>query len=181
MKRKVSAVLMSLLLVIAVAGCSAAEVQAYITLIANIALQVAQLAGLSPAIATTVTNDLAVVNKAISDYNAAPASSRVGLAGVVDTALNTLKLDLGALLSAARVVDANKQAAINTAISIAITAVESLRALALQNAPANVQSAAVKVMKASAPSVLISKPMKPAQLKALYNNAVAAYPQAHLR
>ncbi len=154
-------------------SCSAATAQAYINLAVGIALQIAQLAGLSPSAAGQVSGDLAVVNKFIADYKAADANAKPGILAEIDTYLTTAENDLMAILTASHVTDPKKQEAIRAGIAIAVTAVESIRALegAHPNAVARAARTVPGVPKRSG---------SPAQLKNLYNQTVRDYPQAQL-
>jgi hypothetical protein len=182
MKRKSIAVV--LVLALALMACNAATIEAYINLAVQIALQVAQLAGLSVQAASQVTADMALVTKLINDYKAAPASDKTSAAGKVNEALNVAEQDLQALLAACHITPGSKLGTTITAsIAIAITAVESIRTIALGNQPAPVATAAARTARVVLPGGVVpkSKAVSPAQLKALYNKTVAAYPQAGIK
>lgn len=158
-------------------GCNAANIQAYVNLAAQIALQVAVLAGAPPAVAARVAGDLAKAQKLIADYQAASAAGKPGLAAEVDAALNVAQADLNDIFVAARIGDPKLQAVIRAALAIGITAIESIRALALKNAPPLVKV----TLRAKGIVVPKGQVLTPAQLKAQYNQAVAAYPEAQLK
>jgi hypothetical protein len=185
-KRKFStmvlAVTLSLSLVVSL-GCNAQTIQAYINLAVQIALQVATLAGVPPALANQVAADLAIVEKLITDYNAAAVGAKPGIASQIDTALNTAQADLGGIFTAAHIADPKLQATIQAALAIGITAIESIRAIALANAPVTPATAVKATVRAVTPGIILPKRkvMTPAQLKALYNSTVSAYPQAQLK
>jgi hypothetical protein len=179
-RKKIAVVVLSALLLV---SCNASQVQAYINLAIGIALQVAKLAGLSPTSADRVSADLAVANKLIADYRHADATSKPGKLAEIDTALNVAENDLSDLLSAARVSDPKLQSAIRASISIAITAVESIRALenAKPSSPVAVAAkAAIAVMPGSGALPANRDRLAPEKLKELYNLAVSDYPQAQL-
>lgn len=158
-------------------ACNASTVQAYINLAVGIALQVAKLAGLPANAANQISADLATANKFIADLRVADAKAKPGILSEIDTYLNVAQSDLSGLLAAARVSDPKLQAVIQASIGIAITAVESIYQLENVRQP----SATAKVLTATLPGGGPgSKPLTPAQLKALYNQTVAAYPQAQL-
>lgn len=162
------------------AGCNAATVQAYVNLAVNIALQIAVLAGAPQSTATKVSADLAVVDKLITDIAAATAAAKPGKLAELDAVLNIAQADLHAILDAAQVHDPRIIAVATASIAIAITALESIRALAVKTTSAKVAN----VMRSAAPvpSVLMPKGTvsSPSQLKAQYNAVVAAYPGAHI-
>lgn len=181
MIRKVSKVGLAgvLALAIVIVGCSAAAIQAYITLAANIALQVAVLVGAPQAKADVVSADLAVAQKLFTDLRNAKASAQPGIVAQLDAELTAAQGDLSAILAAAQIKDPNKIKAANAGLAIAIVAVESLRAEMLKGAPSPV----VVAVKAALPGIVIPKSSvaSPKQLKALYNSAVASYPQAAIK
>jgi hypothetical protein len=184
MKRKsILAVALSVMLVCS--ACNAATVQAYIQLAIQIALQVAQLAGVSPVLAQKVSGDLAEANAVYNDMLKADKAAQPGLAAKADALFTTAEADLQAIFTAFAIPDPTGkiQAGVRASLAIAVTAIESARAIAIANAPAPVAAAlrtAVRVVPIVGAVVPDSKALRPAQLKALYNHTVAAFPNAQL-
>jgi hypothetical protein len=189
MKRK-SALAVVIGLALTVMACNAATVQAYITLAVQIAVQIAQLAGVPASMATQVSTDLATAQGLIAAYNSAPAADKVTAAGKVDTALTVAQNDLTAILAASHVASRDLQGTIQAGLAIGITAIEGIRAIAIANTPAPVvaqvahaSAATARAVLPGATQVIVPKGTSttPAQLKALYNRTVKNYPQAQLK
>lgn len=182
--KRISKVALALVLSVSLAACNAATVQAYITLAIQIALQVAQLAGVSPVLAQKVSGDLAAAQAIYSDMAKASAAAQPGLASQCDALFTTAEADLQLIFTTANIADPKIQSAVRASLAIAITAIESARAIAIANAPAPVAAAlrtAVRAVPIVGAVVPDSKALRPAQLKALYNHTVAAYPAAQLK
>jgi hypothetical protein len=181
-KRLLLPILLSLTLVLS--SCNAATIQAYINLAVQIALQIAQLAGAPSSLAQKVAGDLATANKLIADYKAADATAKPGLANQIDVYLTVAQTDLQNIFTSVNIVDPKLQGVIRASLAIGITVVESIRTIALANAPAPIVKAAKRTASVMPfPSVLVpkGKSLTPAQLKDLYNKTVANYPTAQLK
>ena len=176
-RSKTLAVLMSAVLL--VGACNASVVQAYINLAVQIALQIAQLAGAPKSAADKVAVDLASVNKLINDYNAADVTAKPSLYNEIDRLLTLAQTDLGDIFTLASVKDSKTQSVIKAALSIGITAVESIRALTLKKAGPTSMSRTLHAVTLGTTNG--SKIQSPAQLKELYNLTVADFPTAQLK
>jgi hypothetical protein len=180
MKKKSIAVVLAVVMVLG--ACNAATIQAYINLAVQIALQIAQLAGAPRSAADKVSADLAEVNKLIADYNAADANAKSGLYNEIDRLLTVAQQDLSDIFVLTSVKDAKTQQVIRAALAIGVTAIESIRAIALKKAGPTV---AGRVTRSAQRTITLGqtggeKIQSPAQLRALYNVTVADYPQARL-
>jgi hypothetical protein len=167
--------------VLVVSACNAAAVQAYINLAVQIALQIAQLAGVSAQAAGAVSADLAVGQKLYNDLAAADAAARPGILSQIDAELTTAQADLQNIFTLSHINDPKLQGVIRASLAIGITAIESARAIMLGNQPA--PNPIVKAARVALPGVVVpkGKALTPAQLKSLYNDTVANYPQARLK
>jgi hypothetical protein len=169
---------LSCLLILSSSGCNASAIQAYINLAVQIALQIAQLAGASKSAADKVAVDLASVDKLINDYNAADATAKPGLYNQVDELLTVAQYDLSNIFVLASIKDAKTQNVIHAALAIGVTAIESIRALALKKVGPTVAGRVVYTITLGTKDG--PKIQSPAQLKELYNLTVADYPTAQL-
>lgn len=167
------------LAVVLTASCNASQIQAYINLAVQIALQVATLAGAPPSAAAKVSSDLASVNKLIADYNAADTSSKSGKLQEIDSLLTVAENDVSDIANVAAIKDPKVLQDIRSALAIAVTAIESIRALEVKGTPTNPVK---RVASVSFPGAVAPKPLlaTPEQLKALYNLTVSNYPGAKL-
>jgi len=164
-----------------VSACNAATVQAYINLAVQIALQIAQLAGVSPQAAGAVSADLAQAQKLYGDLSAADAAARPGILSQIDAELTTAQADLQNIFTLSHINDPKMQGVIRASLAIGITAIESARAIMLGSQPA--PNPVVRAARLALPGVVVpkGKALSPAQLKSLYNETVANYPKARLK
>lgn len=162
------------------ASCNTSQVQAYINLAVQIALQVATLAGAPPSAAARVSSDLASVNKLISDYNAADSLTKTSKLQQIDSLLSVAESDVTDIANVASIKDPKVLQDIKSALSIAVTAIESIRSLEIKGTPTNAArvTASVALPGAVAPKPLLASPK---QLKNLYNMTVSNYPGAKLQ
>jgi len=177
--RRVVVLPLLLSLSLVVDGCNAATIQAYINLAVQIALQIAQLAGASKSAADKVAVDLASVDKLINDYSAADVTAKPSLYNEVDNLLTVAQNDLNDIFILSSVKDAKRQNVIRAALAIGVTAIESIRAIALKKAGPTTASRVAHTITLG--TVAGPKIQSPAQLKQLYNLTVADYPQAQLK
>ncbi len=141
--------------------------------------QIAQLAGASKSAADKVAVDLASVDKLINDYSAADVTAKPSLYNEVDNLLTVAQNDLNDIFILSSVKDAKRQNVIRAALAIGVTAIESIRAIALKKAGPTTASRVAHTITLG--TVAGPKIQSPAQLKQLYNLTVADYPQAQLK
>jgi len=173
------AMVMVMAMVIGVA-CNPNTVQAYINLGAQIALQVAVLAGAPQALADKVSGDLAKGEALYNSLAKADAAAKPGVVSQIDAVMLQAEADLTDIFSLAHIGDPKLQGTIRAALAIGVTAIESARAIMLGKQPAaNPVTAAVRV--ALPRGVTSPGKLSPKQLQALYNQTVADYPQAQIK
>src|SRR5271155_2721228 len=169
--RKSLAVFLAVVVVFAMA-CNAATVQAYINLAVQIALQVAQLAGLPASSANVVSGDLTQAETLYNSLATADAAAKPGIVTQIDAVLTTAEADMQGIFTLGHIANPALQGTIRAALAIGITAIESARAIMTgTQPPANPVTAAARV---ALPGGIGPKPktMTPAQLKALFNETV---------
>src|SRR6266850_1154215 len=101
-----------------VSACDAAKIQQYINLAVQIALQIAQLAGVSPQAAGAVSADLAQAQKLYSDLAAADAAARPGILSQMDAELTTAQADLQNIFTLSHINDLKMQGVIRASLAI---------------------------------------------------------------
>jgi hypothetical protein len=183
-KQRITKAALAVVLSVVIVGCNAAAIQQYINLAIQIALQVAQLAGASPLLAQKVSGDLGAANKFYNDMRAAGSAAQPGIAAQADAMFTAAEADLQLIFTSANINDPKVQAAVRASLAIAVTAIESARAIALANAPAPVVVAlktSVRVVPIVGLVVPSDKRLKPDQLKSLYNHTVSAFPAAQIK
>ena len=179
-RRKSLAVFLAVVVVFAMA-CNAATVQAYINLAVQIALQVAQLAGLPASSANVVSGDLTQAETLYNSLATADAAAKPGIVTQIDAVLTTAEADMQGIFALGHIASPALQGTIRAALAIGITAIESVRTIMTgSSAPANPVTAVARV--ALPRGVVPEKArMSPKQLKDLYNSTMAAYPQAKIK
>ena len=188
MKRKSPVLACFLAIALFVSACSAATVQAYANLAVKIGLQVAALCGAPKAATDKVSADMAQAEALYSDFAASAKAAKPGKLALLDAELNIAQTDLSAILDLASVKDQKIIGDAKIGLAIGIMAIESIESIAggqLGGTPVvtPVVNATVKVAKVALPGGMTPKAgnLTPSQLKAQYNQAMAAYPQAQVR
>lgn len=190
MKRKAIAMAMTLLLVLVtvpVSGCNATTVQAYANLAVKIGLQVATLCGAPKTATDKVSADMAQAEALYSDFAASAKAAKPGKLALLDAELNTAQADLNAVLDLAAVKDPKIIADARVGLSIGIMAIESIESIAggqMGGTPVvtPVANTIGRTARVVLPGGMTPRgALSPAQLRAQYNAAMAAYPQAQVR
>jgi hypothetical protein len=115
-------------------------------------------------IANQVKTDLMTIQSLVASYQAADATSKPGILGSIDTALGAVQSNLSSILSAFHVSSPVLQATISAAIGLAITTVLAIMSL--------VPPAPTPTPVAMAARRVPTKPPKPAELRAAYNQVL---------
>jgi hypothetical protein len=121
--------------------------------------------------ADTVQTDLKLVQTLINDFKAAAAADKQNVLGKIDAALATAQKDLSGLLTGTHIQDETTQTAIASALALALTTIAAIQSL--------IPAAVNPKNKLAAKHAV--RPLKPATLKARYNSATAAFPQAAIQ
>lgn len=187
MKRKSLVVILAASLVFMFA-CNAATVQAYANLAVKIGLQIATLCGAPAAATDKVSADMAKADALYTDFSNAAKAAKPGKLVLLDAELTTAQTDLGSILDLASVKDAKVIADAKVGLAIGIMAIESIQSIAAGQMGGTpvitpVATAAARTARVILPGGITGKSsqLSPSQLKAQYNQAMAAYPQAQVR